>query len=55
MTVPIYSKRHGIVRQTATRDLSDLEEKGIIIKSKDGKTMVYELIDIKNISNYLNK
>lgn len=55
MTVPIYSKRHDIVRQTATRDLSDLEEKGIIMKSKDGKTMVYELIDIKNISNYLNK
>ncbi len=55
MTVPIYSKRHDIVRQTSTRDLSDLEEKGIIIKSKDGKTMVYELIDIEKISTYLNK
>ncbi|WP_412983934.1 Fic family protein [Pontimicrobium sp. IMCC45349] len=55
ITVPIYSKRHEIVRQTASRDLTDLEEKGIIFKSKDGKTMVYELIDIEKIGNYLNK
>ncbi|MEW7281202.1 Fic family protein [Aquimarina sp. 2201CG1-2-11] len=55
ITVPIYSKRHKIVRQTASRDLADLEEKGIIFKSKDGKTMVYELIDIEKIGTYLNK
>ena len=55
ITVPIYSKKHDIVRQTATRDLADLEKKGIIIKSKDGKTMIYELIDIEKIGNYLNK
>ena len=55
ITVPIYSKRHEIVRQTASRDLADLEEKGIIFKSKDGKTMIYELINIEKIGNYLNK
>jgi Fic family protein len=55
ITVPIYSKKHDIVRQTATRDLADLEKKEIIIKSKDGKTMIYELIDIEKIGNYLNK
>lgn len=55
MTVPIYSKSHGIVRQTASRDLTDLEEKGILIKNKDGKVIVYELFDIERISNYLIK
>ena len=55
ITVPIYSKKHHIVRQTATRDLADLEEKGIIFKSKNGKTMIYELIDIEKIGNHLNK
>jgi Fic family protein len=47
ITVPIYSKRHHIVRQTASRDLIDLEEKGIFVKSKEVKTMVFELIDIE--------
>lgn len=55
ITVPVYSKKHQIVRQTATRDLVDLEKKGIITKSKDGKTMIYELIDIEIIEHYLNK
>ena len=55
ITVPIYSKKHDIVRQTATRDLIDLEEKGLISKSKSGKTMVYELMSIEKIGDYLNK
>lgn len=55
ITVPIYSKRHEIVRQTASRDLIDLEEKELIYKTKDGKTMVYQLISIEAIGNYLEK
>ena len=55
ITVPIYSKRHEIVRQTASRDLTDLEEKGILFKSKDGKTIAYELLNIEKIGIYLNK
>mgnify|MGYP000117479610 FL=1 len=55
MTLPIYSKSHDIVRQTASRDLTDLEQRGILIKNKDGKMMVYELVDTEKISNYLNK
>ncbi|WP_378185418.1 Fic family protein [Aquimarina sp. W85] len=55
MTVPMYSERHKIVRQTASRDLIDLEQKGIVIKSKEGKTMVYELVGIEKINNYLKQ
>ena len=55
ITIPIYSKRHEIVRQTASRDLIDLEEKELIYKIKDGKTMVYQLISIEAIGNYLEK
>ena len=44
-----YSKRHKIVRQTASRDLEDLVKKGIIFKSKEGKTVVYELINVEKI------
>jgi len=55
ITVPVYSKRHDIVRQTASRDLTDLEKKGIIVKNRDGKMMVYELVDIEKISNHLRK
>ncbi len=55
MTVPIYSKKHDIVRQTATRDLKDLEKKGIITKSKNGKTMIYELLSIEKIGDYISK
>jgi Fic family protein len=55
MTVPVYSKSHDIVRQTASRDLTDLVERGILIKNKDGKMMVYKLVDTEKIKNYLNK
>jgi Fic family protein len=55
ITVPIYSKRHNIVRQTASRDLTYLEKKGIIKKNRDGKMMVYELVDIVKINDHLVK
>lgn len=55
ITIPVYSKRHDIVRQTASRDLTELEEKGIISKSKDGKMMVYQLIDTDVILGLLKK
>lgn len=55
ITVPIYSKRHNIVRQTASRDLTYLEKKGIIKKNRDGKMMVYELVDIEKINDHLVK
>ncbi len=45
VTVPIYSERNGIVRQTATRDLAELVKKGMLRKQKVGKTVVYELVD----------
>ncbi|MBE7645085.1 cell filamentation protein Fic [Tenacibaculum finnmarkense genomovar ulcerans] len=55
ITISIYSKKHNIVRQTATRDLIDLENKGILSKFKDGKSMIYQLINIEMINKYLIK
>lgn len=55
ITIPVYSKRHDIVRQTASRDLVELEERGIISKAKDGKMMVYQLIDTEAILALLKK
>ena len=52
ITIPVYSERHDIVRQTASRDLTDLEEKGLITKSKDGKNIIYQLIDKEKIKSY---
>lgn len=45
VTIPVYSKRHGIVRQTASRDLIELEKRGLIKKYKEGKTLIFTLID----------
>ena len=55
ITVPIYSKKHDIVRQTATRDLAELEDKGILIKYKDGKTLVYQLTTQEMITDLIKK
>lgn len=54
ITIPIYSKKHDVVRQTASRDLNYLEEKGIIHKSKDGKNMIYQLVNVEKIMDYLS-
>lgn len=53
ITIPIYSKKHDIVRQTASKDLTELEEKDILFKYKDGKTIVYELTDKNVIDNLI--
>ena len=55
ITVPVYSKKHDIVRQTASRDLLELEDKGILIKHKDGKTLVYKLTTLEKIAELIDK
>lgn len=54
ITIPLYSKRHDIVRQTASRDLTELEERGILIKSKDGKSVNYHLTDLEKLKELLS-
>jgi len=49
ITITDYSKRHDIVRQTASRDLTELEDKGLLIKTKDGKSLSYQLSDIEKL------
>jgi Fic family protein len=53
MTIAAYATRHDIVRQTASRDLTELEEKGILIKKKDGKTVKYQLSHLQALQALL--
>jgi Fic family protein len=53
--VASYAQKHGIVRQTATKDLTELEKKGILLKFKNGKYNVYKLLDRNKFQNdFLN-
>lgn len=53
--VAIYAQKHDIVRQTATKDLMELEKKGILLKFKSGKYNVYKLFDKAKFQNdFLN-
>jgi Fic family protein len=43
ITIPQYSKRHDIVRQTASKDLIELEDRGLLFHFKDGKKVVFKM------------
>ena len=53
ISIPLYAKRHSIVRQTASRDLTELESKGILVKAKDGKQVIFRLADAKKLAALL--
>lgn len=48
-----YAKKHDVVRQTASRDLQDLEKRGFLLKIKDGKNTLYKLINREAVTNLL--
>ena len=41
--IPSYAERNDIVRQTARKDLAELEKSGILSSFKDGKSLVFHL------------
>jgi len=53
ITIPNYSRRHDIVRQTASRDLMELEKREILKKGKDGKTVTFRLTSTKKITELI--
>ena len=55
ITIPEYSKKHNIVRQTASRDLTQLEKKGVLTKHKDGKNLIYQLNGKKHLKQILEE
>ncbi|APQ18633.1 Fic family protein [Maribacter hydrothermalis] len=55
ITIQAYSSKHDVVRQTASRDLTDLEERGFLVKLKDGKNIVYKLTNRARIDEYLER
>jgi Fic family protein len=44
ITIPQYSKRHDIVRQTGSKDLVELEKMGILESYKEKKVVFYKLV-----------
>lgn len=55
ITIPEYSKKNDIVRQTASRDLTQLEKKGVLTKHKDGKNLIYQLNGKKHLKQILEE
>lgn len=54
IAIVTHAKRHGITRQTASRDLEYLKEKGILLKFKDSKNVLYRLANKNVIRQLLN-
>jgi Fic family protein len=55
ITITIYSKKNDIVRQTASKDLTELEEQGLLIKVRDGKNIIYQISNKDSIHKILNE
>lgn len=52
-TVASHQTRHGVAYQTARTDLLDLEERGLMVKSKRGKT--YYFTAVENLEKVLER
>ncbi len=52
-TVKSHQTHHGVVHQTARTDLSDLEKRGLMRKTKSGKT--YHFTPVENLENALEE
>ena len=50
-----YAKKHGIVRQTARKDLSELVKLDLLIEEKKGKSIVFRLKSLSNVEDFLGK
>lgn len=48
-----FAEKHDIVRQTASKDLQDLEQRGFLTKFKDGKNLFYRLNNKEMIKNII--
>ena len=55
ITLNSYSKKHDIVRQTASKDLSELIKLGLIFENKSTKPYKYSLKSKEAIENFINK
>lgn len=55
ITISVYSRKHDIVRQTASRDLTELEGKGLLKKYKDGKMLIYKLTTRETITELVER
>lgn len=49
ITISDYSARNDVVRQTGSKDLNQLEKKGLIESFKNGKNLLYRLVDVSKI------
>lgn len=53
VSISSYSTKHDIVRQTARKDLSDLEKLGFIQEEKEGRQVLFKLSSQEKVNTYL--
>ncbi len=53
ITINAYAEKYRIVRQTASKDLTELQQKGLLRKYKDGKNFVFSLVDKNKVDSFL--
>ena len=53
ITLNSYKDRHGIVRQTASKDLNELIKLGLIVEDKSTKPYKYSLKSMEAIDNFI--
>lgn len=54
ISISEYGKRNDVVRQTASKDLLELVNRGLLYQFKDGKSIVFKLVSKKEISKLLD-
>ena len=54
VNITSYANRHDIVRQTARKDLNDLEKLGLIEEEKEGRNVLFKLTSAQKVDSYLN-
>lgn len=54
ITLNLYAEKHKIVRQTASKDLSELMKMGLLQENKSAKPYTYSIVNRKLIEEFIN-
>lgn len=54
VNISSYANKHEIVRQTARKDLNDLEKLGLIEEEKEGRNVLFKLTSVQKVDSFLD-
>lgn len=54
VNISSYSQRHEVVRQTARKDLNDLEKLGLVEEERTGRNVFFKLTSPEKVDSYLD-